>query len=217
METAELISERVLSSEPGIAIDEANGHAETRTIPDIFIYEMWEGKPVYYRGYQDCLDNPKQFEKCIGSSIYQSLVISTLLRYLFNHLPLQYVALTNELGVLLNKKSWLSADIAICEKAQIEAIPAASEQTQYLHFAPKVVIEIDTKADVTDFDSITDYYLKKTDALLDFGVERVVWIFTSAKKVMTATKGSPWLMVEWDVSVEILDGISVSLVKDLNL
>jgi hypothetical protein len=79
------------------------------------------------------------------------------------------------------------------------------------------VIEIDTKADVTDFDSITDYYLKKTDALLDFGVERVVWIFTSAKKVMTATKGNPWLMVDWDVSVEILDDVSVSLVKDLNL
>jgi hypothetical protein len=216
METAELLSEQVQSTERVFAMDEANGHAESRAIPDIFIYEMWDGKPVYYRGYKDCLDNPKQFEKCMGSSIYQSLVVTTLLRYLFQHLPPQYEVLTNELGVLLKKRSWRSADIAICEKAQIEAI-SASEQTQYLHFAPNVVIEIDTKADVTDFDSIMDYYIQKTDALLDFGVERVVWIFTSTKKIMTATKGNPWLMVDWDVSVEILDGVSVSLVKDLNL
>lgn len=187
-----------------------------RTIPDVFIYELWNGKPIYYRGYEECLDNPKMMEKCMGKSVYQSLVISSILKYLFRHLPDKYEALTNELGVLMAKRDWRSADIAICEKAQILRIPQ-DEQNKYLHFAPKVVIEIDTKADVRDFPSIMDYYADKTDDLLDFGVERIIWIFTGTKKVMTATKGHPWQIVDWSASVEILDGVHISLERDLNL
>ena len=189
---------------------------EQRAVPDAFIYEMRRGAPVYYRGYEECLDKPAMMEKCMGSSVYQSFVISTLLKYLFQHLPDKYEVLTNELGILLGKKDWRSSDIAICERERILKIPQ-DEQNTYLHFAPKVVIEIDTKADTRDFASSMDYYVEKTNDLLDFGVERVVWIFTGAKKVMTATKGNPWQIVDWKNSVEIIDGLNVSLERDLNL
>ncbi|MCU0426038.1 MAG: Uma2 family endonuclease [Candidatus Kapabacteria bacterium] len=186
------------------------------TIPDALIYEMWSGKPVYYRGYKEVFDNPQLIEKSMGSSVYQSLVISSLLKYLFKHLPDKYEALTNEVGVLLAKNDWRSADIAICDKAQILAL-SREEQNKYLHFVPNVVIEIDTKADMGEFSSIMDYYADKTDDLLDFGVERVIGIFTGTKKIMTATKGNPWQIVDWSASVEIIGGLFVSLESDLAL
>jgi hypothetical protein len=223
METQELELELELAIEQPVTVEETNGyevhkvHKEVQmTVPDVFIYEMWDGKPVYYRGYKECLDNPETFERCMGSSVYQSLVVTTLVVHLHKKLPKSYVLLTNELGVLLKKKDWRSADIAICEKAQIDAI-APGDKMKYLHIAPKVIIEIDTKADVSDFNTSMDYYTTKTQNLLDFGVERVIWIFTGAKKIMTATKNSPWHIVDWDESIEILDGIAVSLSDDLML
>jgi hypothetical protein len=187
-----------------------------RRIPDVFIYEMRRGKPIYYRGYEECLDNPTMTEKCMGSSVYQSLIISAVMKYLFQRLPDTYEPLTNELGVLLGKNDWRSADIAICERAQILGIPKDAHN-KYLNFAPKTVIEVDTKADTRDFSSVVDYYADKTDDLLNFGVERVVWIFTGTRKIMTASKGAPWQITDWSARVEIIEGLALSLERDLNL
>ncbi len=37
-------------------------------IPDKLIYETIDGKPVYYKGYQDVIKLIKQFEEIMGSS-----------------------------------------------------------------------------------------------------------------------------------------------------
>ncbi|UFH56515.1 hypothetical protein [Spirosoma sp. KNUC1025] len=34
-----------------------------RSIPPALIYEMWKGKPVYYRGYRDVLAGKKTIEE----------------------------------------------------------------------------------------------------------------------------------------------------------
>jgi len=39
-----------------------------------------------------------------------------------------------------------------------------------------------------EFNTPLDYYATKTDALLDLGVHKVIWIFTDARKVMVAER-----------------------------
>jgi uncharacterized protein (DUF2164 family) len=42
--------------------------------------------------------------------------------------------------------------------------------------------------------------------LLDFGVEKVLWIFTKHQKVMVAIKDQDWLTKNWNQEIELLDG-----------
>ena len=55
------------------------------------------------------------------------------------------------------------------------------------------------------------YFHQKTDELLNFGVSKVVWIFTESKKVMTAEKGKKWETSNWEEDFNILDGVNVNI------
>jgi hypothetical protein len=44
-----------------------------------------------------------------------------------------------------------------------------------------MVIEVDIKIELEGINS-TDYWTKKTQTLFNFGVEKVIWIFTEDKK-----------------------------------
>ncbi len=59
---------------------------------------------------------------------------------------------------------------------------------------PKVVIEIDTKADLSKYCCLEEYVQEKTQDLLDAGVEKVIWIFTKTKKVMIAERDKKWVI-----------------------
>jgi hypothetical protein len=50
------------------------------------------------------------------------------------------------------------------------------------------------------------YIFKKTQKLLDFGVEKVIWIITNAKKVTVSTAQSNWETMDWSKDVEIMNG-----------
>ena len=76
---------------------------------------------------------------------------------------------------------------------------------------PEVVIEVDTKADLSELGS--EYYLLKTERLLDSGIKKVIWIFTDVKKVQIAQKGEPWIIVDFDYKFEIIDNIKINLAK----
>ena len=74
-----------------------------------------------------------------------------------------------------------------------------------------MVIEIDTKADLRKFENPQDYFHRKTQDLLDAGVKKVIWIFTKDKKIWVAEKGKPWLIVDPNYEIEVLDGVSFKL------
>ncbi len=48
----------------------------TRNIPPALIYEMWQGKPVYYRGYRDVLAGKKTIEEVMSCSDLQGVLVS---------------------------------------------------------------------------------------------------------------------------------------------
>lgn len=177
-------------------------------IPDNLIYEMADGNPIYYKGYQDYLKGDKQIEELMGSSVIQSLIISRLVFLLQSNLGPGYEVLTNEVGIQFGEKAWRAADIAIVKTEDIENVASKSK---YLAFAPEIVIEIDTKAELNEIKNPLGYYQEKTDELLKFGVKKVIWIFTETQKAMVAQKHEKWETGDWEDKIYILDTIEISI------
>ncbi len=47
--------------------------------------------------------------------------------------------------------------------------------------------------------------------MLDFGTERVIWITTQSRKVLVATQGEDWRTVNWDVTVPVIDNLTLNV------
>jgi len=172
-----------------------------KSIPDRFIYEMVNGKPIYYSGYKKNLKGKNNTKDPMGSSFLQSMIITNLVVFLFNKLGKKYYIFTNELGIQFSKGNWRAADIAIYDKSQIDITKA---NNKYINIPPKIVIEIDTKAEIEDIKDTFTYYNEKTDQLLDFGVEKVIWIFTDSKKILVADKNKEWTLNDWSKEISVV-------------
>ena len=182
---------------------------EQITIPKSLIYEEIDGRPIYYRGYQAVLANQKTLEDIMGCSDVQGVIISTILEYLYQNVSTkQYKIITNEIGLHLARKSNLSADIALYDKAVLQKTPLKS---QYFEIPPRAVIEIDTKADTSSFNTPADYYYAKTNKLFGFGVQEVLWIYTQTKKVMVARPQQDWIIQDWSKPVTLLEQYTFSI------
>ena len=163
-------------------------------VPDHLVYEMDEGKAIYYHGYQDVLNQTKTSEQIMGSSVLQSLIIELIKDYLKPLFGKEYVILSSEIGLQFSKKSWRSADIAVFLKKELLA---SHIKNNYASIPPVLVIEVDTKAALQDIPHPEQYYHRKTDQLLDFGVKQVLWIFTSTEKFMLAEQKKRWETGNW--------------------
>ncbi|MEM1323676.1 MAG: Uma2 family endonuclease [Bacteroidota bacterium] len=177
-------------------------------IPESLIYEMVAGKPIYYKGYKEYLKGNKQIEELMGSSYLQSLIITKLVFLLMSHLDKKYVVLTNEIGLQFKDKGWRAADIAIVD---VDKLKGVDKTNKYLSVAPKIVIKIDTKAELEEVKDSFSYFHKKTDDLLAFGVEKVIWIFTDSEKVMISEADKDWQILNWSKQLEIIDGLEINL------
>ncbi len=179
-------------------------------VPDYLIYEMDEGKPIYYRGYRDVLLGHKQFEEIMGESTLQTWLKTQITIFLSKLLDnSKYVCVVGEQGLLLSKNTHRASDISIFTKENFKL------SNHYSKLPPKVVIEIDTKAHIEeDEHPAMHYFYRKTQQLFDFGVERVIWIFTADKKIMTAEPNQNWITTDWHNAVHVLDDIHLN-VKEL--
>jgi len=178
-------------------------------IPDELIYEIIDGKPVYYKGYKDVISQEIQIEQIMGSSFLQSEIIRLIVRLLLLKTELvEYPIYFNELGVHLSHKINISADIAIYHKEQLKL---KIRKDTYTDVPPKIIIEIDTKADLSNFDNVMDYYTVKTNKLFEFGVEKVLWILTKNKQIIEALPNQPWLIKSWKHEVVLIENVGFTL------
>ncbi|WP_421797502.1 Uma2 family endonuclease [Haliscomenobacter sp.] len=176
-----------------------------KDIPAALIYEIMDGKPVYYKGYREVLNNEKTLEEVMGASTLQGFIVAYILKTLYRNLDDNlYNILTNEQGLHLNRKNNLSADIAIYEKTKLSA---AQADKHYATLPPKIQIEVDINADMDEELSETSYIQQKTDKLLTFGVEKVIWVLSDSKKVIVATPHDNWQMIDWHKDIEVVDGV----------
>ena len=190
---------------------EKKGIKEKLKIPQELIYEKINGKPIYYKNYKDVLNNNKKIIDIMGCSILQSLLITNILTFLIKNLDDKiYKVLSNELGLHLSLRNNLAADIAIYEK---EILKKYNINDKYATIPPKIIIEVDTKADLNDFDSAMDYFDVKTKKLLDFGTEKIIWVLTKSKKIVYADKKKKWTITDWSEKIEILPNLNLSLQK----
>ncbi|WP_293685220.1 MULTISPECIES: Uma2 family endonuclease [unclassified Spirosoma] len=189
------------SKRPPLTAEQKQRRVERARLLKSLVYEMWAGKPVYYAGYDDVLKGVKTVEQVMSSSILQSLLVSRLIVHLSTVLDMDvYAVLGNELGIQFGKGDWRACDVAIFELSALEG----QDETKYAWVPPKVAIEVDTKASLSQFDSEFDYYEQKTTKLLQFGVEKVIWLFTKSHKVLIAEPGKDWLIRDWSQVVEVL-------------
>lgn len=175
----------------------------TRNIPSVLIYEMWKGKPVYYRGYRDVLAGKKTIEEVMSCSDLQGVLVALLTIYLGGHINRKkYLLATNEIGLHLAVGDNLGNDIVIFEKEKVVKLKG-----KYFDIPPKIVVEVDIKADVADFEGKLDGYLiQKSQKLIEFGVEKVVWVITSAQKVYVIDRNDPtWYVVNWSENITVMD------------
>ena len=180
------------------------------TIPKALMYEMLDGIVVPYRGYQKVLAKKLNVEDIMGSSGLQSLVISIILEYLMTNFK-NYRFMSSEVGLHLNHKNNLAADIAMFPKSALLQL----RESNYVEIPPRAVIEIDTKADQSVFVVESEYFNRKTQKLLDFGVELVVWFFTADQKILIARQNQPWLVTHFDYDFDFL-GTPMNLKKVLS-
>jgi Putative restriction endonuclease len=177
----------------------------TLKIPDNLIWEVLDGKPLYRKGYKDVLRKLKTLEEIMGTSSWQSLLCGALVRFLNRQLDDSYDVLINELGIHFEKGDNVSSDICIVPRLTAEQITK-----KYATFAPKIIIEVDLDIDTEEMNDV-EYIHKKTQKLLDFGVEKVIWILTFSKKVMVATPENDWILSNWNRDIDIVNGITFNI------
>ncbi len=196
----------MILAEKLLIVDKIVPTKTVRKVPEYLVWEVLDGQPLYRRGYKDVLRKLKTLEEIMGTSSYQSLITDYIIKLLHRQLDdTQYDVLSSEIGVHLKHRNNLSNDIAIYPLLSADKITK-----KYTDYPAKIVIEIDIDIDSSVMHDI-EYLNKKTKKLLDFGVEKVIWVLTNIKKVMVATPHSPWIMVEWTQDIEILEGITFNI------
>jgi hypothetical protein len=171
--------------------------------------EEINGRPYYYKGHEQVLSVEKQPAEVSGSKGLQSYLVPLLLRRLFALLPEpEYLIQTGEPGLNIGPGDNLANDITI-RRTRDSIIDRNA--TGYAKKPPVVVLEVDIKVDTAN-GSDFDYVLTKTEKLLAFGVEQVVWILTASRKIVVATQRNPSLTpYEWNQPVLLIDNCGMNM------
>ena len=178
--------------------------------PDVLIYEELQGRKLYRKGYEQFLNHTKTIEEIMGCSSLQGVLVSILLRYLYTHTDEDaYEIFTNEAGLHVSLGNNLSGDIIL-----YDANDARQYQydNHYFNVAPKMVIEIDVKIEAEGSD-VETYWTKKTETLLDFGVEKVIWVFSEEKTIIIAEPNKKWIIQNWTSDFELIPRHIVNIQK----
>ena len=180
----------------------------SRKIPEYLVKEVLDGIPIHYKGYRAILRREKTLEDFMGASGLQIFILRYFTYLLIRQLDEeQYYVFTGEGGMHINTNNNLSGDIMIYEQSKLST---SKIDKHYLDVPPKIDIEIDVNIDTTDFTE-QSYIFQKTDRLLSWGVEKVIWVLSESKKVIVAEQGKDWLLIDWSKDIEIIDGVMFNI------
>lgn len=179
-----------------------------KEIPAYLVREEFGGQKWYYKGYKEVLNNNKKAAAIMGSSSLQSILVMMVSGYLYNLLNRKkYRIASNEAGLHIAKNENLANDIAVYYKEDAQATD------KYFDKPPRLVIEVDVKIDDDERTDMSEYVVKKSQLMLDFGVERVIWITTATKKVYVISKNERWVIVNFDETVPLFDDHTLNVAE----
>ncbi|MBO9613692.1 MAG: Uma2 family endonuclease [Dyadobacter sp.] len=174
----------------------------TETIPASLIFEELDGRPLYRKGYKKVLENNLSPEDVMGCSFIQGLImriVSTCISRMLKGMP--YWVVSGETGLHVSHGNNLANDVAVFDKALIKDKFSKS----YPDVPPKIAIEIDVKIEAGQFPSPEDYFSRKSEKMIEFSTERVIWILTENRKIMVMDQSREWSIYEWDEMVPVFD------------
>lgn len=182
-----------------------------KKIPDSFIYEIMDGKPLYYKGYKQAIRNNLNAESIKGASSLQAFIVAYMARVLYHIFDENYLILIGEPGLHISHKDNLGGDILVYDK---KIFPSSKISKHYADVPAELQIEVDITAELEDMTE-TGYIKRKTDILLEFGTKKIIWIFTSTQQVMVAEKDKDWLWINWNKPIELWENNSFCIGKYL--
>lgn len=178
-------------------------------IPNYLVREEFGGKKWYYKGYKDVLNKTKKNEEIRGSSSLQSILVMLISGHIFNLVNRkEYIIGSNEAGLHVSKNENIANDIAVYRKEDVKV------SNKYFDVPPRLVIEVDVKVDFSEVDEghkDFEYVLEKSQLMIDFGVERIIWISTSTKKIMVFSKTERWYITNFEETVPLFDEYELNL------
>jgi hypothetical protein len=65
--------------------------------------------------------------------------------------------------------------------------------------------------DDTGIENFAQFLSFKTQKLFDSGVERLIWVLNSSKKVVIAMPNEDWLIVDWNKEIELFKGVKINI------
>lgn len=200
-----------MAFETNIGLTPMEGETAKKTIPSYLIKETIDGIPFYYKGFREVMNKTKTKVDIMADSGLQGF-IKTFFTILFaRNLDLtQYHFFVGETGAHIDRRSNLSLDISIFDKA---ILTPDKITTKYIDVHPKVVIEIDVNVEVENPDEhiFDTFILRKVKKLHKFGTEKIIWIFSKSKTIIISTADKKWDVVDWNEEVEILDGLKFNI------
>ncbi len=188
--------------------DERKSVRKQKKVPEYLVYELIDGKPIFYSGYKSVLNKTKKIEDIMGSSGLQSVLINFIVTILHQFInQKEYWIMLNEAGIHLDRRNNLAGDILIYDKSRLKGTDI---KANYLQVPPNIAIEVDTKADLSVL-AFQEYFKLKTTKLHNFGVDKVIWIMTATRQVIVALPTRDWLMIDWNKDIEIMKGITFNI------
>ena len=182
-----------------------------RKIPAYLISELIDGIPFYYRGYRAVLNKTKKLEDIMADSGLQFVLKEHISDRLKAGLDRKkYLLGSGDVGNHIDRRNNLGLDVVVFEKS---VLTPDKITTRYIDVPAKMVVEIDVNVELPDkkTDLFEEYVVRKVNRLFAFGTEKVVWVFSKSKKVISATPNAPWQISNWNDDVELMNGIVMNI------
>jgi Uma2 family endonuclease len=136
-----------------------------------------DGQAIYHKGFKDNLEGK-------GINFLKSRIVTCLTLKIHDFLDEEYfTVLAHSVGIHLDKSNNLAGDVLVFDT---ETLPGSDIDEHYADVPAKIAIEVDVTADTSDIGRVDTYVYRKVRKLLDFGVERVIWINTATKTILIA-------------------------------
>ena len=168
-------------------------------IPKSLIKEVINQNPYYYKNYQKVLFDNQSLESIVGKSRFQALIISSIMIW-GGSFRENYRVLGN-LRLNLDETDFVILPLAFYKKSEL---PPEKFDNHYFTEVPVLVFEIDVSIDISKEEE-QNYVFEKTEKLLEFGTEKVIWIFTKNRKIIVAEPNKSWTIDNWNKTIEVLN------------